>query len=450
MTTTKTWNKADLVQKDKAYLLHPVTNLHQIKEYGPLIITHGDGVYIWDVDGKRYIDAFAGLWNVNIGHGNQELGAAMKEQADEIAFVPTFYGLAAPPTIELAAKLADMFPDPINHFNFTSGGAESNESAIKFARYYWYLKGKPDKVKILSRMMGYHGIAMGALSATGIPAYWTGFGPRPEGFLHLTAPYHYRNGEGLSEDQFVDKLVEELEQTIQREGADTIAALIGEPVQGAGGVVVPPDKYWPRMAEVLRKHNILLIFDEVITGFGRTGSMFGMQQYGVTPDIVAFAKGITSGYVPLGGVGVTDEVFDVMSEPDQLLYHGFTYSGHPVCCAVALKNIAIIENQHLADNAREVGGYMLDELKKLLDRPYVGNVRGKGLMMLVEVVKDKQTKEKFGAELGGKLQAATRKHGIIVRASSEVIAMSPPLIITKSQADDVVQALGAALQEVLG
>ena len=200
MTTTKTWNKADLVQKDKAYLLHPVTNLHQIKEYGPLIITHGDGVYIWDVDGKRYIDAFAGLWNVNIGHGNQELGAAMKEQADEIAFVPTFYGLAAPPTIELAAKLADMFPDPINHFNFTSGGAESNESAIKFARYYWYLKGKQDKVKILSRMMGYHGIAMGALSATGIPAYWTGFGPRPEGFLHLTAPYHYRNGEGLSED----------------------------------------------------------------------------------------------------------------------------------------------------------------------------------------------------------------------------------------------------------
>ena len=450
MTTTKSWNKADLVKKDKEYLLHPVSNLHQLKETGPLVMTHGEGVYIWDVDGKRYIDAFAGLWNVNVGHGRRELGEAMKEQSDEIAYVPTFFGLASPPTIELAAKLADMFPDPINHFNFTSGGAESNESAIKIARYYWYLKGQPNKVKILSRMMAYHGIAMGSLSATGIPSYWTGFGPRPEGFIHLTAPYQYRNGEGLTEEQFVDKLVQELEETIQREGADTIAAMIGEPVQGAGGVVPPPDSYWPRMAEVLRKHNILLIFDEVITGFGRTGTMFGMQQYGVTPDIASYAKGITSGYVPLGGVGVTDDVFDVISEPNQTFMHGFTYSGHPVACAVALKNIKIIEDENLPQNAHEVGSYMLDELKKLLDRPYVGNVRGKGLMMLVEIVKDKQTKEKFPAEYGGKITAATRQRGIIVRAANDVVAMSPPLIITKSQADEVIQALGDALTEVFG
>jgi adenosylmethionine-8-amino-7-oxononanoate aminotransferase len=452
MTMAKTWNTADLVAKDKKFMLHPVSNLHQLQEQGPLVFTHGDGVYLWDSDGKRYIDSFAGLWNVNVGHGRSELAEVAKEQAQELAFSPTFFGLATPPVIELAAKLGSMFPDPLNHFHFTSGGAESNETAIKIARYYFHLRGKPSKVKIISRMMAYHGIAMGALSATGIPAYWTGFGPRPEGFVFNSAPYQYRNGAGLSEDEFVAKLVQELKETIQKEGADSIAAFIGEPIQGAGGLVPPPQNYWTEISKVLKQHDILLIHDEVITGFGRTGTMFGMQQYGVTPDIASFAKGVTSGYIPLGGVGVSDEIFEVMAEPDQMFMHGFTYSGHPVACAVALRNIQIIEEENLPGNAGEVGGYMISELNKLLERPYVGNVRGKGLMMLVEYVADKATKAKFDASLnvGGRMQAATRKRGIMVRASNDGVTLSPPLIITKEQADEVIEALADSLTEVLG
>ena len=411
------WNTADLIEQDKAFMLHPVSNLKQMRETGPLVIARGEGPYIWDTDGKKYLDGFAGLWNVNVGHGRRELAEAAATQINQIAFVPTFFGLASPPAIELATKLAGLFPAPLQHFNFTSGGAESNETALKFARYYWHLSGKPEKYKIISRKMGYHGIAMGALAATGIPAYHEGFGPPTPGFVHLTAPYAYRNGDSLSEEEFVAKLAQELEETIAREGADTIAAMIGEPVQGAGGVVVPPDGYWAAISPILKKHNILLIFDEVITGFGRTGTLFGMQQYGVTPDIASFAKGVTSGYIPLGGVAVSDEIFDVMATPDKLFMHGFTYSGHPVACAVALRNIDIIQDEGLAENAGARGAQLLDELGPLADHPNVGNLRGKGLMTLVEIVADKGTKDKFDPALnkGGKLQAATRARGLIVR-----------------------------------
>jgi 4-aminobutyrate--pyruvate transaminase len=452
-SVTKTWNTAELKAQGKAHLLNSLSNLKLVRENGPLVIGRGEGVYLWDTDGKQYIDGFAGLWNVNIGHGRVELGQAMLEQVEEVAFVPTFFGLAAPATIELAARLGGMFPGKINHFNFTSGGSESIETALKIARYYWFLKGKADKVKILSRNMAYHGIAMGALAATGIPAYHQGFGPATPGFVHLSAPYAYRNGEGLSETEFVDKLVEELEQTIAREGAETIAAMVGEPVQGAGGVVPPPVSYWPRMIEVLKKHNILLIADEVICGFGRTGTMFGHLTYGYEPDLAAFAKGITSGYVPLGGVGVTDEIWDVLSEPDRLFMHGFTYSGHPVACNAALANLDIIENEKLPENAAVMGDRLIERLKvQLGDHPNVGDIRGKGLMVIVETVADRGTKAKLDAALnyGGKLQAATRKNGAIVRANNDGIAFAPPLIITAEQVDTLVDAVTASVGEVFG
>jgi adenosylmethionine-8-amino-7-oxononanoate aminotransferase len=348
--------------------------------------------------------------------------------------------------------LAELFPDPINHFQFTSGGAESNETALKIARYFWWLKGRPEKVKILSRRMAYHGIAMGALAATGIPTYHEGFGPQVPGFVHLTPPYAYRHGEGQTEEAFVATLVAELEETIAREGADTIAAMIGEPIQGAGGVVVPPEGYWRAIAPVLKAHDILLIFDEVITGFGRTGAMFGMEQYGVTPDVASFAKGITSGYVPLGGVGVSDEIFETLSAPDRMFMHGFTYSGHPVACAVALPNIRIIEEERLPENAGDGGAYLLGELERLLERPYVGNVRGKGLMLLVEVVADKETKAKLDPALnvGGRLTAATRERGIIVRCTNDGIAIAPPLTIRRPELDLIAGAIGGALEAVLG
>jgi 4-aminobutyrate--pyruvate transaminase len=447
-----TLDTATLVQLDIDHMLHPVTNLHQHARSGPLVLARGEGSRIYDSDGTEYIDAFAGLWNVNVGHGRAELAETAREQIATLAFAPTFFGLATPPAIQLAAKMASIYPGDINHFNFTSGGAESNESAIKIARYYWSIQGKPDKVKILSRQQGYHGIAMGALSATGIPAYWAHFGPRPEGFIHLSAPYAYRNAGELDEAGFVDALVRELEETIEREGAGTIAAFIGEPVQGAGGVIVPPDDYWRRVADVLEAHDILLIADEVITGFGRTGTMFGVQQYGVQPDIVAIAKGITSGYVPLGAVGVSDAIYDQMIEPDQMFMHGFTYSGHPVACAVALTNIGIIEAEDLPSNAAEQGAYLQDRLQELSPHQHVGEVRGKGMMMIVEVVDDKDSKAKFDPALniGPKLQAATRARGLIVRCSNDGIAIAPPLVLTRQEAERVADGIQGAIVEVLG
>jgi 4-aminobutyrate--pyruvate transaminase len=453
MAIAQTWNTADLVAKDKAHLLHPLANLKQLREKGPLVFTRGDGVYLWDSDGNRFMDSFSGLWNVNVGHGRHELAQAAAEQIDEVAFVPTFFGLASPPAIELGAKLADLFPGKLNHFQFTSGGAESNETALKIARYYWWLKGQPEKIKILSRKMAYHGIAMGALAATGIAPYHEGFGPGVPGYVHISAPYPYRTGDGLSDAEFVQKLVEELEATIEREGAGTIAAMIGEPVQGAGGVVVPPDAYWTTIKPILEKHNILLIADEVICGFGRTGQMFGEQTYGFTADIASFAKGVTSGYIPLGGVAVSDEIFDVMSAPDRMFMHGFTYAGHPVACAVGLRNLQIIEEENLPANAGAMGDYLLGELHRQLDaRPYIGNVRGKGLMFFIEFAADKATKAKFDPKLnvGGRATAATRKRGLIIRASNDGIAIAPPLIINQSQCDQIAGGIADALTEVLG
>lgn len=452
MAVAQTWNTAELVAQDQAHLLHPVSNLRTMREQGPLVMVRGEDVFLWDSDGTRYIDAFAGLWNVNVGHGRAELAEAAEAQMREVAFVPNFFGLASPPPIELATRLAELFPDPLNHFQFTSGGAESNETALKMARYYWWLKGSPEKVKILSRRMAYHGIAMGALAATGIPTYHEGFGPRVPGFIHLTPPYAYRHGEGMSEEEFVATLVRELEETIEREGADTIAALIGETVHGGGGVIVPPQGYWAAVAEVLKRHDILLILDEVICGFGRTGTMFGMQQYGVVPDIVSFAKGVTSGYVPLGGVGVSDEVWDTLSTPDRMFMHGFTYSGHPVACAVALPNLDIIERERLPENAARAGDYLLGALhERLDDHPHVGNIRGKGLMLFVELVTDKATKEKFDPAFGlsPRLTKATRERGIIVRPVNDGIAIAPPLTIQPRELDQIADAIAGAIDDVL-
>ncbi|MFW6075869.1 MAG: aspartate aminotransferase family protein [Chloroflexota bacterium] len=441
-----------LKQLDIAHHLHPRTNLKRHAENGPFILAKGDGVHIWDTDGNQYIDAAAGLWNVNVGHGRSVLADTAREQINELDFAPTFFGISTPPVATLAAKLAEMYPGSVNHFQFTSGGAESNETAIKMARYYQALRGKPDKVKILSRFMGYHGIAMGALSATGIPAFWEKFGPRPEGFIHLMAPHAYRNADGLDEDAFVDKLIAELEQVIEREGAETIAAMIGEPVQGAGGVVVPPEKYWSRVSEVLKKNDILLIADEVITGFGRTGTMWGVEGYDYVPDIVSIAKGITSGYIPLGAVGVTDEIYETMLEPDAMFMHGFTYSGHPVACAVANANIKIIEDENLPANAAEQGAYLLSRLGELEGHQNVGNVRGRGLMAMVEIVKDVETKEPFSPAdgVGPKLTAAVRKHGIVPFAADNGIMLSPPLTVTRNEVDQIAEAVRSAIVEVLG
>jgi 4-aminobutyrate---pyruvate transaminase len=444
----QTYNTEYLIEQDIAHMFHPVTNLHRHKKSGPLVLVSGNGARVTDSKGKTYLDGFAGLWNVNVGHGRAELAEIARDQMARLAFQPTFFGLATPPAIELSSKLASILPQ--QHFQFTSGGAESNETALKIARYFWALSGKPLKQKIISRKMAYHGIAMGALAATGVSAYWQDFGALPSGFVHIAPPFDYRANPGLSEADFIAHLVSDLERTIEIEGADSIAAMIGEPVQGAGGVVVPPENYWKAITPVLKKHHILLISDEVITGFGRTGEMFAQTTYGFTADIVSLAKGITSGYIPVGAVGISSEIFDCISKPDRMFMHGFTYAGHPVGCAVALANIDIIERENLPNNARDRGHQLLTGLRTLESNEHVGNVRGKGLMAFVEVVLEKANKTAYdGASgIGGKLQAATRKRGLITRCSDVGIAIAPPLVITKSEIDELVNIVTDSINEV--
>jgi adenosylmethionine-8-amino-7-oxononanoate aminotransferase len=444
-----TWDTERLLALDLAHILHPVTNLHRHAKTGALVLTKGDGVHVWDSTGKRYIDGFAGLWNINVGHGRSVLAEAAKTQMNTLAFAPNFFGLATPPSILLAAKLAQIVPGNINHFQFTSGGSESNESAIKIARYFWAIGGHTNKVKIISRQNAYHGIGGLTTTATGVPAYWKDFGPAAPGFLHITSPNLYRsNPNNLPLKQFLAHLEQELEDTIAREGADTIAAFLGEPTQGAGGVCPAPDGYWQMVRRICDKHQILLIADEVITGFGRSGKMFGIQTYNFAPDILCVAKGITSGYIPLGAVGVSDAIYNELIKPDRMFMHGFTYSGHPVACAVALENIDILESEQLPENARLRGLELLEQMQTVLVHEHVGDVRAKGLMMLVEVVQDKATKAPYPPlSIGGKLQAATRKRGLIVRCGDNGIAIAPPLTVSSSQIQEIVGIVQESIDE---
>ena len=444
-----TWDTERLLALDLAHILHPVTNLHRHAKTGALILTKGEGTRVWDSTGKSYLDGFAGLWNINVGHGRSVLAEAAKTQMNSLAFAPNFFGLATPPSIELAAKLAQIVPSSINHFQFTSGGSESNETAIKIARYFWAIQGSGAKIKIISRHNAYHGIGGLTTTATGMPAYWKDFGPPAAGFLHVTSPNFYRsNPNNLESDAFIASLEAELEATIAVEGAATIAAFLGEPIQGAGGVCPAPDGYWQMIRKVCDKHQILLIADEVITGFGRSGKMFGIQTYNFAPDILCLAKGITSGYIPLGAVGVTDAIYAEMIKPDRMFMHGFTYSGHPVACAVALENIKILETEALPENARVRGLELLDQMQVVLNHPHVGDVRAKGLMMLVEVVQDKTTKAAYPPlSIGSKLQAATRKRGLIVRCGDNGIAIAPPLTISSTEISEIVGIVTESLDE---
>ncbi len=446
---TETWNTERLLELDLKHILHPVTNLHRHAKTGPLILTRGEGVHVWDSTGRRYIDGFAGLWNINVGHGRSVLAEAAKAQMNRLAFAPNFFGLATPPSIELAAKLAEMMPGSLNHFQFTSGGSESNETAIKIARYYWSLRGHSEKVKVISRQNAYHGVAGVTTTATGIPAYWKDFGPAAPGFLYVSSPNEYRTKpDDMSASDFIRHLERELEEAVAREGAETVAAFMGEPTQGAGGVCPAPLGYWQMVRRVCDTHSILLLADEVITGFGRSGQMFGMQTYDFQPDIVSLAKGITSGYIPLGAVGVSDAIFDELVKPDRMFMHGFTYSGHPVACAVALENIKLLEDENLSENARLRGEELLSGLKPLESHPHVGNVRGKGMMLLVDVVQDKSAKSAYPPlSIGGKLQAATRARGLIVRCGDNGVAIAPPLVASSGEIDEIVNIVSEAVHE---
>jgi adenosylmethionine-8-amino-7-oxononanoate aminotransferase len=375
-----------------------------------------------------------------------------------LPFSTGYAGSSNRPAIELAERLAWLCYAGIKRFFFTSGGAESNESAFKTARYYWRLQGKPEKTKIIGRQWGYHGTTLAAMSATGIASYWPMFEPRVPGFLHIDSPYPYRftpaatrAGDPRAPGQMAADL---LEEAILREGADTVAAFLGEPVQGAGGVIVPPDDYWPRIRAICDRHDVLLIADEVITGFGRTGQWFGLFRYGIEPDIMAFAKAITSGYFPLGGIGVNDRIARAIdTAPDELTWmHAFTYSAHPVGCAVALANLDIIEREGLVERAASLGSRLLAGLRTLGSHPHVGDVRGLGLMAAVELVADKGTKAEFPAsdKVGPRVHAATQERGMFTRLRGDVYNLAPPFTTSEAQIDRMVEILGESIRAVLG
>ena len=447
----ETWNLPSLVAQDRNTLLHPL--YHPADHATPHIWVKGKGAVLTDADGREYIDGLSCLWNVNVGHGRQELADAAAEQMATLAYSTNYVGSSNVPAIKLAARLKEIaYPNMVATY-FASGGAEADESAFKTARFYWKAKGKPTKVKVISRQHGYHGVTLAAMSATAVPGYAKMFEPRVPNFIHTATAYPYRP-EGVQPGETVGQAAaRQLEETILREGPDTVAAVIAEPVQGAGGVIVPPDDYFPLLRQICTKHDVLFIADEVITGFCRTGDWFALKRWGVQPDILAFAKGITSGYLPLGGIMVSQPILDAMlSVPygDRWM-HAYTYSGHATCCAVGLRNLEIMEKEGLAERAATLGARLLAGMQTLLAFKAVGDVRGLGLLVGVELVADRATKATFDPALKvvGRIRLELEKRGVFTRAMRDILAFAPPLVITEAQVDQLVEAMRGALQAVV-
>jgi adenosylmethionine-8-amino-7-oxononanoate aminotransferase len=454
---------AELVRADQEHLIHPLH--HPVDHKEPIIYVRGRGAIVQDIAGREYIDGLSGLWNVNAGHGRAELADAAAAQMKELAYFSAYIGSSNIPAITLANRLIEIADDTMQAVFFTSSGAEANESAFKTARFFWKACGKPDKVKVVARQEGYHGVTLQAMSATKMGTYWKMFEPRVPGFVHIQTCYPYRY-EGAKPGETVGQAAaRELEEAILREGPDTVAAFIGEPIHGAGGVIYPTDDYWERVREVCTRYDVLLIADEIITAFGRTGRWFGLEHWKVKPDILSFAKGVTSGYLPLGGIMLTRAIKEAMDsvKPEDRWMHGSTYSAHPTCCAVALKNIEIIEREGLCDHAAKMGDRLYANLTAAFgDHPNAGDIRGgKGLLAAVEFVEDPTTKKNFAGDrkFAPRLQVELVKRGVVTRtrpaagahpASGDILFFAPPLVITEPEIDRLVSASRDAIKAVLG
>ncbi len=442
--------KTDLLASDVRHLIHPLHSKAGHQNAHVWVRSHGSTLV--DADGSEYIDGLSGLWNVVAGHGRTELAEAASRQMATLPYCSGYTGSSNLHAIALAERLAQLTYPSINRFFFTSGGGESSETNFKTARYYFRQLGQPDKTKVISRQWAYHGVTLAAMSATGISGYWPMFEPRVPGFSHIASPYPYRYEapDGISPGIAA---ANELEQKILEEGPETVAMFLAEPVQGAGGVIVPPDDYFPRIREICDQYDVLLCTDEVITGFGRTGRMWGLEHWGVEPDMIQYAKAITSGYFPLGGTGVSDKIADVLDSGEDVWMHAYTYSAHPVGCAVAMANLDIIQGEDFPTQAAEKGRTLLDGLKERLDNhPHVGEVRGLGLMVAVEIVEDRQTKAEFAADekVGARINQAMQNHGLFSRMRGDVVCLAPPIVITDQELEQVIDAVTNAIGDVLG
>jgi PLP-dependent transaminase len=410
---------------DQRLVVHPHATIGDPRP--PVIFVAGEGARLRDADGREYIDGTCGLWVCPVGHGRSELAEAARRQMEQLEYYASFWEFSNPPSIELAERLVELAPPGIGRVFYTNGGSEGTETALKLARLAWHAQGSPERTVVLTRAMAYHGVSYGALEATGLPPLKEGFGDMPGGFERLSVPYPLRGST-------TDGLIAELEERIESVGADRIAAFIGEPIIGVGGMIPPHDDYWPRVQQVLRRHGILLILDEVVTGFGRTGAWFAAEHWGgIEPDLVVTAKGLTSGYFPLGAVLIGDRVAGML---DGVAFrHGFTYNGHATGCAVALENLAIIEREQLVARAARLGERLLSGLAELERLPAVLEARGFGLMAGLELDVDD----------AGELADRIREAGVIVRATGQKLVLSPPLVIAEEDLDRIVEVIGAEL-----
>jgi putrescine aminotransferase len=441
-STTAQSDGADLAARDRALLIHPYL-AGSVDER--IVMTEGSGCRLRDADGREYLDATGGLWLAQIGHGRAEIADVAAAQMKRLEYFTSFWEFSNDRAIELAERLVELAPTALDHVYFTSGGSEANEAAIRMARYFHHRQGDEGRNWILARRNAYHGIGYGSGSASGLPIYHEGFEPMLPHVRHLTPPWPYR-AELFDGRDPTDFCLDELERTIEEIGPGRIAAMIGEPVMGVGGMLVPPADYWPRVRELLSAHGILLIMDEVVTAFGRTGSWFAAQHFGVDPDLLVTAKGITSGYVPLGAVLVSGQVAEALAREHGFPV-GFTYYGHPTACAVALKNLEIIEREGLLERARDTGSYLLDRLAGLEELPVVGEVRGLGMMLGIELVADKQTREPISMD-SAPHDVIRRETGVLVRDCAHTLVLSPPLVMTREEADEVVAAVRGVLERM--
>lgn len=448
MTTNDT-----LAQNDVAYQLHAYTNAQRHREEGPCIMARGHGIHVYDTEGKEYIEGMAGLWSAAVGFSEPRLAEAARQQMTCLPFYHTFSHKSNIPSIELAEKLIGLTGGGMAQAFFTNSGSEANDTIVKMVWYYNNALGRPDKKKIIARQRGYHGVTVASASLTGLPGNHRSFDlPLPR-MLHARCPHWYHESlPDETEAAFSDRLAAELEALILAEGPETVAAFIGEPVMGAGGVIVPPETYWPKMQAVCRKYDVLLIADEVITGFGRTGQMFASTLFGIEPDFMTLSKQLTSSYQPLAAVLMNERVADVIARHSGELGafgHGYTASGHPVAAAVALENIRIIEERGLVDNAAAAGAVLQRRLRDLAGHPLVGEVRGVGLIAAVELVADKASRASFDpmGKAGTRVVRQAQDNGLILRGIQDSVAFCPPLIITEAQVGTLVDRFAQSLDE---
>ncbi len=435
--TTEAWQALD-----RQHYLHPFTDFKSLHAKGSRVIVRAEGVYLYDSEGNRILDGMAGLWCVNLGYGRRELAEAAYRQMLELPYYNSFFQTAHPPVIELAKQLVDLSPPQFNRVFFTGSGSEGNDTVVRLVRRYWDLQGEPRRKVIISRVNAYHGSTVAGASLGGMAfMHEQGGLPIPD-IVHIPQPYWYGEGGDRSPAEFGLETARALERKIEELGADRVAAFIGEPIQGAGGVIIPPDTYWPEIQRICDRHGILLVADEVICGFGRTGHWFGSDLYGIRPDLMTVAKGLSSGYLPIGGVLVADRVADVLIDKGGEFAHGYTYSGHPVACAVASVNLALLQQENLVARTRdEMGPYLAAKWRQLAEHPLVGEARSVGLIGALELVRDKATRRFFDkrGEVGTICRDFCFQNGLIMRAVRDTLIISPPLVISREQVDELAE-----------